>query len=247
MEFPPTFGPATPVEVVKEASGTTYIGPLPMGHLADGYGTSETDADAFHFVTRQGRGGYVYRLYASGKILWMRGDQRGTIPPSNNPNSKYQAVLREVGHYTPEAQVATASSVVGQVIAAFSNQGREAGLQAAQSSATTHGPAVVEAATEYLSARADNPDVISRKMARLKAQRSASTNPSQRSRLTYRIRALETRLQNLQANRYALAVADDPTVPGDSTRIPSWLPFLGVGVAVASLLIAVSGKGAKKP
>ena len=247
MEHPPEFGPATAVEVIHRKDGQTYIGPAPLGHLGDGYGATPAEAASFHFVTRTGRAGYTYRLYADGRILWMRGDQRGLLQASSNPNSKYQAILREVGPYTPEAQVASVSNVVSQVVAAFSNQGRQAGLEAARSSAQSHGPAVVEAATEYLSARADNPDVLSRKVARLKAQRSVATDQRLRSRLTYRIRALEQRLRVLQTNSHALAVADDPSVPGDSTRIPAWIPYLAVGIAVASLVMTTANaqKGKK--
>jgi len=241
MEHPPIFGPAVPDAEVRIPGGEVYIGPAPLGNLLDGYGAGD-DAASFHFVTRQGKGGYVYRLYADGRILWLRGQQQGMLAPDPNPNSRYQAVLREVGPYTPEAQVASATNVVSQVIAAFSNQGREAGLETARSSAQTHGPAVLSAASEYLSARADNAEVVARKLARLRAKRSVTKDPRTRSRMTYRIRALEQRMRTLQGNEYSLAVADDPTVPGDSTRVPRWVPLLGVGVAVVSLALALDSR-----
>ncbi len=226
-----------PITVPRQQPLSAYPQPgaLPaLGSLGEGYGATPNGP----YRTVRGREGWIYRQYSNGSILVVAQGSRpvGALLRPNSGQS-WTAITSEIGPYS------RGGDPIGQILAAFQGGGRSAGLATATEQAVKHGPGVVAAAQEYLSGRGEDVPALQRRLARLRRTAAAASGP-RRQRLAAQIQIIERRIGQLQAAPTVPAVSDDPIQPGDqhAGKIPPWVTYAGLAVAVVGLL---SSQGSK--
>ena len=165
----------------------------------------------------------------------------GTLIASNNYGQTGSGVIYE--------QRASAPRAIADVIETLRQAGKQAGLDTAASISVREGVPVSEAALEVISTRGMGAVELKRRIAGLQAKYKVAQSRRQFSKaktIKIRLEALKARLRDVQ-NGKLQAVADMKAVAGDSSRIPPWVTYAGLGLGVASLAIALLslGKGKK--
>lgn len=229
-------GPGHPVVLPKALRWPEFMRQTP--NVMDGYGYSDSVYGSETRSSRvvQGQGGYVYQQFEDGaiRIVSAQGSSSGVyLRPGSG--AAWDAITREIGPYPSGSQ-----DPIAAIVSAFRVGGRRAGTATAIDAAVAHGPGVVDAAQTYLQGRGDDVATLQRRLANYKAQYAKASGKRQ-ERLGYQIAILEQRLARLAANPTEQAVADLPDQPGDTSKLPRWLPYAALGIAAAGLLTTLAG------
>lgn len=178
-------------------------------------------------------------------------------PQASNQMNGYAGTLIASNHYGDFGQAVpgtekrrSAPAAIADVLETLRQAGKEAGLDTAAAISVREGIPVSEAAIEVISTRGMGAPELKRRIANLQAKYRVARSKKQRYRakdLRVRIAALKARLRDVQSGRVQ-AVADMSAIAGDSTRVPPWVAYAGVGLGVASLAVALLSlnKGKKK-
>lgn len=157
------------------------------------------------------------------------------------------ARLIEIGHrgnvnlvhrpHAPEVPLnsfgAPESDGVGRVIDVLRDQGVAAGLREAQ----RMGRPWLESARAYVDARAWTEERLAGEVARIRAAVARGARSQELTLAFLERRLQEVRDARSKASTPPQAVADLPEVPRHSP--PDWLPYAGLAIAVAGLLLSL--------
>lgn len=136
------------------------------------------------------------------------------------------------GYSTPQVV-----SIANQLVEAFENRGKEAGLRLA---ASYRNHDLMEGAIEYVASRKLNASQLRQKLAVMRAK-NLSTGGRHRAEYAFRRTLIQARLKRLEEGEEQ-AVADIPEIPQKEGTAPSWIPYLTLGIAVAGLVLAMGRK-----